>query len=34
MLSLTHKIENKQVTRVETFEVCVPTHIALRMFIM
>ena len=30
-----HKIVNKQKgTRVGTFEVCVPTHIALRIFIM
>ena len=30
-----HRIENKQkVTRVGTFEVYVPTHAALRMFIM
>ena len=25
---------NRRVIRVETFEVCVPTHVALRMFIM
>ena len=30
-----HRIEiNRKATRVGTFEVCVPTHVSLRMFIM
>ena len=34
-LTLGHKIEIKRkVTPVGIFEVCVPTHVALRMFIM
>ena len=33
--SASHRIENnREVTRVGTFEVSVPTHVALRMFIM
>ena len=29
-----HRIGNKRATQVGTFEVCVVTHVALRMFIM
>ena len=35
MLLLNHRIEiTRKATRVGTFEVCVSTHVALRMFIM
>ena len=34
-LSFNHRIEiNRKATRVGTFEVCVSTHVSLRMFIM
>ena len=36
MIACSHRIENKQerVTRIGTFEVSFPTHVALRMFLM
>ena len=34
LLKSTEQKVNRRVTGVGTFEVCVPTHVALRMFIM